>query len=301
MVENLETLITLSRTGTMLETATVLKISQSAVSKRISALERHYDRPLVERYGRRVVLTAHGTRLVERVTPLVAELRSVFLEEPTLQRGKVILGVSEAILASWAPALFARVRAALPELEFEFHAQRSPVVLDRIRSGEYMVGLCTGSAAADTDLVSEVLRLEPMVIVPSALGRCDYPAEEDLPVITIESRSGAWASIEEDMRRLGLRRQTSLESFFAAAQMALAGFGHGLVPRGVARTLGVPASKCIDMGRLGLNRPVRFVARKSMFSRPLIQSFYLSIEREAQALADADLAEANLLEAKRDG
>ncbi|MEE3109382.1 MAG: LysR family transcriptional regulator, partial [Pseudomonadota bacterium] len=157
MIENLETLVTLSKTGTMMEAATVLKISQSAVSKRVAALERQYDRALIERRGRRVVLTAYGTRLVEKVTPLITELRSVFIEEPTLQRGKIILGVSEAILASWAPALFARVRERLPEVEFEFHAQRSPVVLDRIRSGEYMVGLCTGSAEADYDLVSEVL------------------------------------------------------------------------------------------------------------------------------------------------
>lgn len=284
MIENLETLITLSKTGTMLETATVLKISQSAVSKRIAALERHYERQLVERRGRRVVLTAEGTRLVEKVAPLVAELRSVFLEEPTLARGKIILGVSEAILASWGPALFARVRRALPELEYEFHAQRSPVVLDRIRSGEYMVGLCTGSAEADTDLVSEVLRLEPMVIVPSSLEPFDPETLDELPVITIESRSGAWASIEDDMRRLGIRRETSLESFFTAAQMALAGFGHGLVPRGVARTLGVPDARCIDMGRRGLNRPVRFVARKSMFSRPLVRNFHAALAKELEAL-----------------
>lgn len=284
VIENLETLITLSKTGTMLETATVLKISQSAVSKRIAALERHYERALVERHGRRVVLTAEGTRLVEKVTPLVVELRSVFLEEPTLARGKIILGVSEAILASWGPKLFGRVRGSMPELEFEFHAQRSPIVLDRIRSGEYMAGLCTGSAEADTDLVSEVLRLEPMVILPSGLDDAPMLDVAELPVITIESRSGAWASIEEDMRRLGIRRETSLESFFAVAQMALAGFGHGLVPRGVARTLGVPDARCIDLGRRGLNRPVRFVARKSMFSRPLVRNFHRALARELEAL-----------------
>ncbi|MEE4362208.1 MAG: LysR family transcriptional regulator [Pseudomonadales bacterium] len=297
MIENLETLVTLSKTGTMMETATVLKVSQSAVSKRIATLERQYARPLVERHGRRVVLTAHGTRLVERVTPLLTELRSVFLEEPSLQRGKVILGVSEAILASWAPALFARVRVALPEVEFEFHAQRSPVVLDRVRSGEYMVGLCTGSAEADTDLVSEVLRLEPMVLIPAGLAPFQAPEDDELPVITIESRSGAWASIEEDMRRLGIRRETSLESFFSAAQMALAGFGHGLVPRGVARTLGVPLDRCLDMGRRGLNRPVRFVARKSLFSRPLIQSFHRCLAAECALLDRSDAPE----EASADG
>jgi DNA-binding transcriptional LysR family regulator len=284
LIENLETLVTLSRTGTMMETSTVLKISQSAVSKRIAALERHYDRQLIERHGRRVVLTHHGTRLVERVTPIISELRSVFLEDNALARGKIIMGVSEAILASWGPKLFAAIRDEVPGVEFTFHAQRSPVVLDRIRSGEYMVGICTGSADAETDLQSEVLRLEPMVIIPSALAPLDFTVGEPLDVITIETRSGAWRSIEDDMKRLNLKRMTSLESFFSVAQMALAGFGHGLVPLGVARTLGVPGDRLIRLGDSGLNRPVRFVARKSMFSRPLIQRFYEAVYEHAQKM-----------------
>lgn len=144
-----------------------------------------------------------------------------------------------------------------------------------------MVGICTGSSDADTDLQSEIVRLEPMVIIPSALRSLDYSIGEELDVITIESRSGAWASIEDDMRRLKLRRLVSLESFFTVAQMALAGFGHGLVPAGVAKTLGVAPSKVIALDREGLNRPVRFVARKSMFSQPLVQSFYQSVSDHA--------------------
>ncbi len=284
MIENLETLITLSKTGTMIETGTVLKISQSAVSKRIAALERHYDRRLIERHGRRVVLTHHGTHLVDKISPLVSELRGVFLEDSALPSGKIILGVSEAILASWGPRLFAAVRRDMPEVTFSFHAQRSPTVLDRLRSGEYMVGICTGASGADSDLQSEIVRLEPMVIIPSGLLPLDYRVGEDLDVITIESRSGAWASIEEDMRRLHLHRKTSLESFFSAAQMALAGFGHGLVPAGVAATLGVPSDQLVALNTQGLNRPVRFVARKSMFSQPLVQSFHDAILRHVALL-----------------
>ena len=243
MIENLETLIALSKAGTMMEASTALRISQSAVSKRIAALERYYDRDLIERHGRRVVLTHHGTRLVERVTPLLSELRSVFLEDNALRKGKIILGVSEAILASWGSTLFSKVRDCMPGVEFEFHAQRSPVVLDRLRSGEYMVGICTGSPDADTDLVSEVIRQEPMVIIPSGLKALKYRRGDSLDVMTIESRSGAWGSIEENMQQLNLHRSTSLESFFAVAQMALSDFGHGLVPTGVAKTLGIPEKK----------------------------------------------------------
>ena len=86
------------------------------------------------------------------------------------------------------------------------------------------------------------------------------------------------------MRRLRLHRKESLESFFSVAQMALAGFGHGLVPIGVARTLGAPAGQLIRLGRQGLNRPVRFVARKSMFSRPLVQRFYRAVSHRASEL-----------------
>jgi DNA-binding transcriptional LysR family regulator len=172
----------------------------------------------------------------------------------------------------------------MPEVEFEFHAQRSPVVLDRLRSGEYMVGICTGTSDAESDLQSEVIRREPMVILPSGLSALAYRPGEPLDVITIESRSGAWQSIEDDMRRLNLNRRASLESFFAVAQMALAGWGHGLVPAGVAGTLGVGPADWIDLAQAGLTRPVRFVARKSLFSQPLVQNFYLAVLERAADL-----------------
>ena len=284
MIENLETLVQLSATGTMMETATRMKVSQSAVSKRIASLESYYDRKLIERHGRRVALTHHGRQLVDKVTPLLQEVRGVFLEDNALRKGRIIVGVSEAILSSWGPRLFAVVQADLPEVEFEFHAQRSPAVLDRIRAGEYMVGVCTGVADAEADLQSEVIHLEPMVVIPSGLVRTRYRIFKPLDVITIESRSGAWASIEDDMRRLKLRRNTSMESFFAVGQMAIQGFGHGLVPRGVAVTLGIAEELLIDLGKEGMNRPVRFVARKSMFARPLIQNFHEALVMHAASI-----------------
>lgn len=282
MLNNLETLVELARTGTMQETATKLKISQSAVSKRISAISKYYEREVIEKHGRKVELTQHGRQLVDRVGPLIQEVRSVFLEDNALRQGRIVVGVSEAILSSWGSQMFADIQAELPEVEFEFHTQRSPVVLDRIRSGELMVGLCTGSADAETDVQSTLVCLEEMVIIPSKEEPMSYTIGDPLEVITIESRSGAWASIEDDMRRLELKRTTSLESFFAAAQMARAGFGHGLVPYGVARTLNLDNRNLIKLGDAGLNRPVRFVARKSMYSRPLIRSFYELINQYAR-------------------
>ena len=277
MIENLETLLALSRTGTMLEASTELRVSQSAVSKRIAVLEKYYDRKLIQKKGRRVELTQHGKQLVDKISPILSELRDLFVDEGISGKGELIIGVSEAILSSWGPKVFVQVQQEMPDVHFVFHTHRTPVVLDRIRSGEFMVGVCTGSDSLDTDLQSEVLSHEPMVIIPSGLEKIDWPQSEELKVITIENYSGAWRSFKDDAKRLRIRRSVSLESFFSVAQMAIAGFGHGLVPIGVATTLKVPESHFIDLSSQGLSRPVRFVARKSTYSLPIVTNFYQSL------------------------
>ena len=280
MIENLETLLALSRTGTMLEASTELRVSQSAVSKRIAVLEKYYARKLIQKKGRRVELTQHGQQLVDKISPILSELRDLFVDDMNASKGELIIGVSEAILSSWSPKTFIQVQSEMPEAHFVFHTHRTPVVLDRIRSGEFMAGVCTGSDNHDTDLQSEVLFHEPMVIIPSALEKLKWPQQDSLDVITIEDYSGAWRSFKDEAARLKIRRSVSLESFFSVAQMAIAGFGHGLVPIGVAQTLKVPDDCLINLSQSGLSRPVRFVARKSTYSLPIVTNFYQSLSRK---------------------
>ena len=277
MIENPETLLALSRTGTMMEASTELRISQSAVSKRIAALEKYYDRKLVQKKGRRVELTRHGQKLVDRVAPILSELRDMFIDDAASGSGELVIGVSDAILSSWGPEVFFNCKLEMPDVIFVFHTHRTPVVLDRIRSGEFMIGVCTGSDDLDTDLQSEVLTQEPMVIIPSGCAQMTFPRKGHLGVITIEDYSGAWRSFKDEAQRLRIHREVSLESFFSVAQMAIAGFGHGMVPIGVARTLKVPEACLINLGDKGLTRPVRFVARKSTYALPVVANFYQSL------------------------
>ena len=74
--------------------ATRLRITQSAVSKRLKALEAEVGEPVVERHGRRLVLTPHATRLLERLGPLLAEVRAGLKEESHAARATVTIGVS---------------------------------------------------------------------------------------------------------------------------------------------------------------------------------------------------------------
>jgi hypothetical protein len=49
------------------------------------------------------------------------------------------------------------------------------------------------------------------------------------------------------------------------------------VPTGVAKTLGIAEKKLIKLAAEQLSRPVRFVARKSMFAQPLVRTFYKEV------------------------
>ena len=282
MVENLETLLALARAGTMIEASTELRISQSAVSKRIAALEKYYNRPLIQKKGRRVELTRHGQKLVDKISPFLSELRDLFVEDSAASRGELMIGVSDAILSSWGASAFHAVSATMPDVQFTFHAHRTSVVLDRIRSGEFMLGVCTGLDSHDTDLQSEILAHEPMVIIPSGLKKLKWSEGQPLSVISIEDYSGAWRSFGELVSKLGIKREVALESFFSVAQMGVAGFGHALVPIGVARALGIDDKLLVSLGRHGLMRPVRFVARKSTYSLPVVSNFFVALKSHLQ-------------------
>jgi DNA-binding transcriptional LysR family regulator len=278
MLESLEALDALSKVGTMRAAGTRLRITQSAVSKRIAALEATTGLTLLERRGRRVVLTGDAQALLDRARPALRELRAALEGGGAGPRaGVLVCGVSESISASWGPAALRSALAAVPGLSLTLHTHRGPAVIDRVAAGEYGLGLIAGAPPnLGAELVSVALMREPMTIVPCGLDPKALPRKGPTPVITIEPRSGTWESLARTCKKLSIEPQMRLESFFAVAQLAAQGFGHGLVPLGVARALGVE-----ERSRLvaGLTRPVQVVGRATTQARPALREVVAALKQ----------------------
>jgi DNA-binding transcriptional LysR family regulator len=297
MLEALETLLVLAEAGTMSRTATRLRVTQSAVSKRIAALEAALGVKLLERSGRNVRLTPFALELSSRAQPLLSELRSALAGQAQAARGRLVLGVAESILTAWGPSVLARVRRALPDLELELHAHRSPVALDAVRAGEFALAIVAGATESGESLWSEPLLQEDMVVVgwrgaeraPSARRRkraARHPAAPaaasdfaDLPpLMMIERRSATFRALAPQL--LALRGQgialeigRELESFAGVVQLARHGFGPALVPWPLARALGVARADVLALPAPGLTRPVCLIGRKSALARPSVTAF----------------------------
>ncbi len=276
MIENIEALIVLARENTITKTATRLRITQSAVSKRLAALEAMIGEPVIEKKGRGVTLTTTGRRLVAQAQPLLSELRSVLATQQSPDHMDITVGVSESLLCSWGAEVLNRAEKATSGVRLSPHTHRSPVVLDRVRSGEYMLGLCSGLEKLPSGIVGETVFREPMVLIGNASDVRD-PSKGRL--LSIEPQSVTWRSLGGAASTLGLRPTQTLETFFAVAQVANVGFGVGLVPLGVARAMRISPKKVHKVEPL-LTRPVTIIGQKTVYNKPAIQHFVAAVKTE---------------------
>lgn len=264
MLEQLQALRVLHEVGTTSRAATRLRISQSAVSKRIAALEERVGVLLLQKEGRNVRLTPAATALLDDVLPHLLEIEAR-LGAVEAARAPIRLAATESFVASWLPRLLRDAMTALG-VEVELHAHRGPLALERLRTGE--VDLAVVVSAGEDGLRGIALAPEPMVVVGSGFAP---PPEGPLEVWTIEAGSltGAWLA-----RRLPRLRDPPvsvvgrIESFVSAVQLARAGFGNALVPVGIADALGAPPTACRE---LPLQRPVSALARPGGWERPAVR------------------------------
>lgn len=280
MIENIEALIVLAREDTITKTATRLRITQSAVSKRLAALEGLIGEPVIEKKGRGVTLTETGRKLVAQAQPLLSELRSVLATQQPSDHMDVTVGVSESLLCSWGAEVLHKAEAATAGVRLMPHTHRSPVVLDRVRSGEYMLGLCSGLEKLPSGIVGEIVFREPMVLIGNETAVND-PARSTL--LSIEPQSVTWRSLGASASTLGLSPTQTLETFFAVAQVANVGFGIGLVPLGVARAMRIAPRK-IHPVKPPLTRPVTIIGQKTVYNKPAIREFVMAVKAEIDRL-----------------
>lgn len=281
MLEGLEALFALERTGTISEAAAQLRLTQSAVSKRIQALQNEVQFPLIEPDGRRVRLTARGVALLDKARPLISELKSLKNLQIENEMTQFSIGLSDSIAASWGPRLLRLAAKKEKHISLDIHVHRSTLVEENVKLGRYHLGLCV-SPHVDSQLIYQTVSQEPMVLLSN---RFD-PDLESETLITIEPNSATWRAISADATKHSKIKNKKLmfvESFAAIVQMVQEGFGHGLVPIGVALTMGAP-KKAIHLLTPNIKREIKLISRKNISLLPVVQSFTEALKETSKEL-----------------
>lgn len=130
-----------------------LSVSQSALSRSISRLEKQLGVKLFERQGRGVVLNRYGRALYDKTYPHLQQLMQAKeymagMIDP--ECGNISLAFLKSLGAEFVPRLVSRFLEQNPRIRFELFQNATNVMLDRVEAGEIDFCLSTETETRPT-------------------------------------------------------------------------------------------------------------------------------------------------------
>jgi DNA-binding transcriptional LysR family regulator len=225
------------------------------VSQHVAKLEREVGAVLLERSGRRVLLTAAGEVLLEHARRLLTGLDDARRELAAVARsdaGRLRLDLFPSAAVTFAPAAVARLLAAYPKVNVAMHELDPPKSLPRVLSGETDLAVVYEypllGCPRDPRLTCEVIGTDAMAVAVPVDG-----ALAARSAITLaELGTHAWVApgpsvcrdaLDEACRRAGFAPTvvSQTNDYHAMLRMVGAGVGIAVVPR-IAAAMGPTGS-----------------------------------------------------------
>jgi len=242
----LRALCVLGMTGSFTETARRLHLTQSAISHSMKALETELGMSLIERSGRKALLTQAGQTLVARAERILTEMGKARGELQHLARwggSRLRLGASSTACQYLLPPVIREFRRQFPHWQIEVSSRDTLSGLDDVKEGLIDLVLCMDAPGTERDLefralFSEEIRVALPVGHPLEKQKSISAAElVKEPLLSYTASSYLSQVIRTYIEREGLRMPPpaiELGSLEAIKEMVKLGMGLALMPAWVA-------------------------------------------------------------------
>lgn len=197
-LDQLKIFVAVAERGHVTRAAESLRMTQSAVSAAIAALERRYGTALFDRLGRRIELTEAGSRFLPEARAVLeraATARAVLEDLSGLTVGSLSVAASQTIATHWLPRRLASFHTAYPGVRLDVRIGNTRQVETAVAEGAVDLGLVEGETRHRT-LVRTPVDVDRLVLVVAsgqpapprlANGRLDLEA---IPWVIREAGSG---------------------------------------------------------------------------------------------------------------
>ena len=165
-LDQLQTFVAISDTGSFTKAADEVFRTQSAVSMQMRRLEERIGKALFEKDGRTNRLTAEGERLLayaRRMLRLNRETLAAF-DDQSLE-GQVRIGMPDDYADRFLPEIMGRFARSNPRIEMSVICEPTINLADLVRRGQLDIALIT---QCDDVKTPEIVRREPLLWVTSA-------------------------------------------------------------------------------------------------------------------------------------
>ncbi len=225
----------------MTRAAEVLMISQPALSKSISNIERDLGIPLFNREGRSIYLNRFGEHFLKSVNIILAEFEKVmeeFEDITTPGHGIVSFGFIHTLGMEVVPELMAAGHKVYPNMQVVLTQGTSSDLLKRLEEGA--IDLCLSQKIESRLIDIETIKLwqeELFVIVPISheLAKKDEIYLEEIknePFISIKKGNSLRQLVDSYFAEIGVVQNSTFagEEMHTIAGFVSAGLGVSLIP-----------------------------------------------------------------------
>ena len=232
-----------AKRGSLSQAADDLYITQPAVTKAIERLQETCDIMLVNRLGKKLVLTDAGEALFEiagKIFDLEAHAEESIREFQQKRKGHIRIHASESFGAYYLPSIMNPFSRQNPLIRFSINILPTEQVVESVASFASDLGFISYPAPHKKVVVREILEDRFVIIVPPdhsyAARRQLAPADiENQSVIVHERGSAPYHAINEFVRknRLSINVSLELSSNRAIIKAVRSGLGIALMSRKV--------------------------------------------------------------------
>ncbi|MFQ5936312.1 MAG: LysR family transcriptional regulator, partial [Acidiferrobacterales bacterium] len=174
----LRTFVAIADAGSFTRAGQRVHRTQSAVSMQVKRLEDSVGKPVFQREGRSVSLTAEGEALLgyaRRILKLHEEAVATLTQPDVV--GTVRVGTPDDYVMRFLPGILSRFAQAYPRVQVAVHCEPSYALLSRLEQRELDLALVTCDPAKES---GDIVRREPTVWATSE--RHFVHEEEPLPL-----------------------------------------------------------------------------------------------------------------------
>jgi LysR family nitrogen assimilation transcriptional regulator len=289
-IKQLQHFSRIAEIGNLTRAASVLGLTQAALSRQVAQLEAELGTDLFRRNGRGLVLTDAGQRLLDHV-PII--LRQIVLAERAVRgsagpvQGTLVLGLPPSLARTVVVPLIDTFRQRLPEVTLRTVDGLSANLVELVSIGKLDCSVVYDQPPNDAAEL-RLLADEDLYLVSSsgiswkgkALPRSLTVADvATLPLVTAGNTNAVHAALASAMATLGLKPQVvhEIENLTAILDLVRKGYGSSVIP-----SSGVHS--CIGDPELRLHRIRKPVLRCS-----------LSVVTPARAMHDVLIAQGTAL------
>ncbi|HHH39155.1 MAG TPA: LysR family transcriptional regulator [Sedimenticola sp.] len=167
-INGLSAFVTVARSGSFSQAAARLYLTQPAISKRVAALEADLGIRLLDRIGRRVILTGAGQELLPRAEALLLEMADIRRSIGNLSDqvgGTLTMGTSHHIGLRRLPPVLQHYGRVYPAVRLDIRFMDSEAACNAVEKGELELAVVTLPPLPSSNLETRLVWEDPLLFV----------------------------------------------------------------------------------------------------------------------------------------